>query len=507
MTIRYPVVEGGTSKGISYSTTYTFTGIKSGVTLTQVKLLRFTPQQIVDLYNNGKLEVSGSSTWVNKFTSTSSLNPYTINDDSTINGTSSGYIYVQTGDINGNALSTKWKPWWPKETGRETFYDLNASGDASASLTFDRWPGNFTAVADDDYFNSTVTIQDCQESTVANREYVSWALYDKWLRSRGSDPLTGTSDIQGVELTTSSGSTKLTTLYDTRYQASDIATSISDYPVDTANRPRLVSISWNVIGQIINSTDENMTAATAETTYYPTDGKLIPLYWDGSSLKRMTYTDLVDTFVMPALDFMANRGNASNYSTSESIYPYTISTSSSLSGYYPGKIVFTDTKVDINAWSYQAFGDYKGYYAYINTNTTVAADNPTTVSTYRLFTKNSLQLLSGISASSPGYIAFDEDTNSLQPIAISSLLDMLYPIFKYYMVKSNKAVGYSIGTSRPLDGKTLGTGLTDTATDPGVYKILANYVNTDDYRVITIPQGTSASTQSTNYLHMRQITR
>lgn len=506
MTIRYPVVEGGTGKGVSYSTTYTFTGTKSGVTLTQVKLLRFTTQQIVDLYNNGKLEVSGSSTWVNKFTSTSSLNPYTINDDSTINGTSSGYIYVQTGDVNGDALSTKWKPWWPKETGRETFYDLNASGAASASLTFDRWPGNFTAVADDDYYNSTVSIQNCQESTVANREYVSWALYDKWLRSRGSDPLTGTSNIQGVELTTSGGSS-LNTIYDTRYQASLTATSPSDYPVGTSNRPRLISIGYSAIGQMINSTDENMSAATAEATYYPTDGKLVPLYWDGSSLKRMSYTDLVDTFVKPALDFMVGAGNASNYSTSESIYPYTISTSSSLSGYYPGITVFTDTKVNINAWSYVAYGDYNGYYIYSNTNTTVSVDNPTTVSTYRLFTKNSLQLLSSISSSSPGYIGFDSNTNSLQPIDISSLLDMLYPIFKYHMVKSNKAIEYGLGTSTPSGARTLGTGLRDTATDPGVYKILANYVNTDDYRVITIPQGTYDYTQSTNYLYMSQTTR
>lgn len=203
MTVRYPSKFTTLSRAYrGEQTTYTFSGVKGGVNLQQIKLLRVTPEEAVDLWNGGEINKLGGSVTNNVMSTETQARLWSINMDHTPNGTSSGYIFIKTTDNDGLALTNGWELWWPKESAQHTFYNLNASANDNARLAFNSWPGNFTFLTDNDVVpSSKPAIQDFQETNVENTKYLVYSLYDAWLKSRGNDPLNGDKGtISGVEL-------------------------------------------------------------------------------------------------------------------------------------------------------------------------------------------------------------------------------------------------------------------------------------------------------------------
>lgn len=613
MTIRYPQKYTTLSRAVrSEITTHTFSGVKSGVTLTQIKLLRLTPQQAVDLWSNGEINksIGGSSyttTMNTRMSTEANARQWSINMDTTVNGTSNGWIFVKTSDSEGNELAGGWELWWPKESATYSYYDLNASAAANTALTFDRWPGNFTAVENDDIPSSLVAIQDFQETSEDNRKYQVYALYDAWLKSRGSDPLDGEKNtISGVELVvhprrysyyTDQGGGNADYFAELGYRSDETelqAVGAADYTkfitglietligINTTNwntgmKTRVLGsreiyylklgYQWGVINDPADSrtcqfwlkdnriiagarqkseTDYIFPSTSSEynlTTQFnfratldqwidkeyhsrsvtgsslmPADN-LIPLYWDGTSLKRMSYADIVDTFIVPTLQTMIGDGFADQ---TEDFKPYTVSTSSSISNYYPGKVIYYDTRIDRDQYQFNLSPTtYKdktfGYLIY--EGAAEARDQPVTVKTYRLFTKNKCVAVTTKSQNSVEYMAFDAASNSIVGVTNSQLAEALVPLLNYHMCNDETySIRYSLtnsGISRSTiypteynSSVSLGTTMQDTSFNEDTAGLVVGfYGGTDDYRTQVMPVAANQSaSNTTNTINLRMYT-
>jgi hypothetical protein len=609
MTIRYPQKYTTLSRAIrSEITTHTFSGVKSGVTLTQIKLLRLTPQQAVDLWSNGEINkgIGGSSyttTMNTRMSTEANARQWSINMDTTVNGTSNGWIFVKTSDNQGNELVDGWELWWPKESATYSYYDLNASAAANTALSFDRWPGNFTAVENDDIPSSLVAIQDFQETSEDNRKYQVYALYDAWLKSRGSDPLDGEKNtVSGVELVVhpvrhtyytdqgggypdyyvelgyrsdesgiaavgapsyakfvnglietilginsewnkgmktrvlgsreiyylklgyqwgvindpADSGTNRFFLKDNRIIAGARRTSTTDYIFPSTSSEYNLTTQFNFRATLDQWIDkEYHSRSVTGSSLMPADN-LIPLYWDGTSLKRMSYADIVDTFIVPTLQTMLGNGFADQ---TEDFKPYTVSTSSSISNYYPGKAIYYDTRIDRDQYQFNLSPTlYNGKpFGYLTTDGAAEArDQPVTVKTYRLFTKNKCVAATTKSQNSVEYMAFDAASNSIVGVTNSQLAAALVPLLNYHMCNDETySIRYSL-TNSGISGSTinsteynssisLGTTMQDTSFNEDTAGLVVGfYGGTDDYRTQVMPVAANQSaSNTTNTINLR----
>jgi len=614
MTIRYPQKYTTLSRAIrSEITTYTFSGVKSGVTLTQIKLLRLTPAQAVDSWSNGEINksIGGSSytTTMNARMSTeANARVWSINMDTTVNGTSNGWIFVKTSDNQGNELVNGWELWWPKESATHSYYDLNAASAANAALAFDRWPGNFTVVENDDILSPLVAIQDFQETGEDNRKYQVYALYDAWLKSRGSDPLDGEKNtISGVELVvhpvrhtfyTDNQGGNADLFMELGYRSDETKeAAVLSGPVNTdftlglayaliglqtnswsrSMKTRVLGsreiyylklgYQWGVINdptdartnqfmlkdnrviageQRISATDYIFPATSSEynlTTQFnfratldqwidrsyrdrsvtgsslmPADN-LIPLYWDGTSLKRMSYADIVDTFIVPTLQTMKGDGFADQ---TEDFKPYTVSTSTSISNYYPGKPIYFDSRIDKDQYQFTLSPDqYKGNdFGYLLTvGAEETRDQPITITTYRLFTKNNCRAATTQSSNSVEYMAFDATSNSIVGVTNSQLATALLPLLNFHMCSDGAySIRYSMTNSAIANSEpdtslynssiSLGSVMQDTSFNEDTAGLVIGYYGgTDDYRTQVMPVAANqTASNTTNTIRLKMYT-
>lgn len=617
MTIRYPQKYTTLSRAVrSEITTYTFSGVKSGVTLTQIKLLRLTPQQAVDLWQNGEINKGAGGTsyataMATRMSTEATARVWSINMDSTVNGTSNGWIFVKTSDNEGNELVNGWELWWPKESATYSFYDLNASAAANSQLTFDRWPGNFTVVENDDIPSSLVAIQDFQETNENNRKYQVYALYDAWLKSRGSNPLDGEKNtVSGVELVVhpvrytfytdqtggqpdyyaelgyrsdetkeqavgSAGGTAF--LLGLQYGLLGLKLSNGDWSHGMLTRTLgsreiyylKLGYQWGVINDPADTTRTNAFSLkehriiagaqqTSETDYLfpsttseynlttqfnfratvdqwidkeyhsrsvtgsslmPADN-LIPLYWDGTSLKRMSYADIVDTFIVPTLQTMIGDGFADQ---TEDFKPYTVSASSSISNYYPGKVIYYDTRIDRDQYQFNLSPTLYNEkpFGYLTTGgNEETRDQPITINTYRLFTKNRCIAATTYSNNSVEYMAFDAASNSIVGVTNSQLATALVPLLNYHMCNDAEySIRYSItnsGSSTKTEPTTsyynssisCGTVMQDTSfNEDTAGLVIGFYGGVDDYRTQVMPVAANqTATNTTNTIRLKMYT-
>jgi hypothetical protein len=574
MTIRYPQKYSTVTRAIlTERTTYTFSGVKSGTLLSQIKLLRVTPAEARAAFARGDIYATSGyiSTLTARMSSDASANQWSINMDSTPNGTANGWYFIKTTDNNGAELVDGWEFWWPKETSQWSYYDLNQTGTASTLLTFDRWPGNFTAVENDDHPSAKLGIQNFQEVGAQNITYQTYSLYDAWLKSRGSSPLDGNKNtISGVELVvmparyttaglnstseatsirnfgTRSGDaytglvannirkrtlgngrqvyyqnlgfqtgthndpdTNFSTgsdprFYDTRVTARAQETSVKNFPSGYTSLSYILN-AWMLIEQWV---DRQYRRKDVTGNSLMPSNSLIPLYWDGSSLKRMSYADIVDTFIVPTLETMMGFRPAAG----EDFRPYTISASSSIAGYYPGVPVHYDTTIDQSKYQYTLSGGqaYKGAAA-------EARDQPKTITTYRLFTKSSCAAASTYASDAVQYVAYD-DNGSLVGVTTAQLSQALLPLLNYHMTNDAYwSIRYNVishsSTSYPTAGSfnrstAVGATVIDKALATNSADINAIYYGgTDDYRTQTLPnQNAALSTYgNTSQLNMYAI--
>ena len=271
-----------------------------------------------------------------------------------------------------------------------------------------------------------------------------------------------------VYLTTPSSGGNLGTIYDTRLQAGQGTSDVTNF--DTAAETPNVSTVTVGYSRLSQSIDTSLTNWSDGSYSYP-------LYYDGDNLREMTAADFGDTFIKPAIDTLTSGSTGTGQAGT-----YFISTSTSVSGATLVSVtqpIFSDTRA--NAAAYTASGIPE------------APDQPTTIVNYYLHRVNS--------ASAAGYelpICYTKSGTNLQQTPSANFTSALTTMINYYAAEvTGTRIRYSINGT----GNNRGSAITDTKLNSSTY--LQRYVNTDDYRTQEVPSG-SATTISTYYLRIRQ---
>jgi hypothetical protein len=271
-----------------------------------------------------------------------------------------------------------------------------------------------------------------------------------------------------VTLTVVNSDGNLGTITDTRLQAGAASTSTTSFPSETTTaEPGIVNVGFSRIEQTVASDPNPATTPTQYPAYYTAEGHL----------RSMSLQDMYDTF---AEDVFNGGWTSSDGST---IYPsliaaeiYTISTSTSLSGYtaVPGPDgstiipVYTDTRADTTAYTSGGIPE--------------AQDQPTTIQNYYLLKKDS------ISVSFDSMVKVNNDGNI---VAMTSTgIDAAIGAAIRYLVQAETGykIRYGYGVNGSGTGTVCGSAMTDSRLDgSGNYQTL--YVGADDYRAQEFPDG------------------
>jgi hypothetical protein len=241
----------------------------------------------------------------------------------------------------------------------------------------------------------------------------------------------------------------LGTIYDTRKTAGAYSSSATSYPSEaTTAEPGTVTISYSRVNQTTGS----------QTQPADTDNKNWPMYWDGSAIRSMSTTDMLDTFVRPAVVSLAAYGQPGTY---------TIHTSGSLSGYtlMSSTPVFSDTRA--NTGEYSAGGIPE------------AADQPFTVTNYYLLRKNNI---AAPVMTAPLYLTA---SNEIQQFGQSGFDADMQDLVRWAALYDT---GYRIRYNWNGAGASLGmTAMNSVLTGAGNYQ--TRFVNANDYRAQEFPDG------------------
>jgi len=273
-----------------------------------------------------------------------------------------------------------------------------------------------------------------------------------------------------VSLSVVSSSGNIGSQNDTRLQAGAASTSTTAFPSEaTTAEPSVVTVTYDKILE-------------TRTTLTPTadTGILWPVYYDSSTVRAMTLTDVKDTFLHPAIDLLS-----SGSLTTQQAGTYHINTATSVTGSTEvsgaNTAVFANTQADTSAYSSGGIGE--------------TLDQPTTLSSFYL------HKLTGSDTSYTSPILIDGSSN-LQEYPTATFNSLLQEWIRYTAVSSSDgySISYNVGASG--SGNTRGSGMADTRLN-GSGNYQTRFVNTDDYRAQEFPNGT-ATTINTYYLRINK---
>ena len=252
---------------------------------------------------------------------------------------------------------------------------------------------------------------------------------------------------------------------DNRKTAGGHLTSVSAFPAESSTaEPGNAFVDYDHINESVAST-----TVTADT-----NAIAFPIYYDGAAIKTMSLTDFRDTFILPAIDTLTGAVGQPG--------SYRIHTSTSLSGYsaVSSSAVFTDTRANTGAYTASGIPE--------------SLDQPTTINSYYLLSKNN------ISAPSMEDMLFvrnaDKNLQEYTQASIDTLLEN--EIRHCASAVSGTRIRYNVNGS----GTTMGTSMVDTRLD-GSGNYQTRFVNADDYRAQEFPNG-NPQTISTWTLRVNQ---
>ena len=281
------------------------------------------------------------------------------------------------------------------------------------------------------------------------------------------------SQTPSVALSVVASSGSLAAMSDTRLKSGTSATSATAFPSEaTTGEPQTVTTSYDKI-----------TSTNASITLTADSGTSYPAFIDASSnIQAMSQTDILDTFIHPAIDLLT-----AGTTTSQQAGTYHISNASSVSGstLVSATPVFSDTRA--NTSSYQASN--------IGTSGTTQ-DFPTTINNYYL------HRIDGSDTSYTLPIFVRATDNHLQVFPEADFETMVKNIIDYTAVSSTDgySISYNVGTSG--SGVTRGSGMANTILN-GSGNRQTRFVNANDYRAQEFPNGT-AVTSATYYLRINK---
>jgi len=258
---------------------------------------------------------------------------------------------------------------------------------------------------------------------------------------------------------------------DTRLQAGATSQDSASFVAETSTaEPSTVTVNFDKINFAYTATGSISQTTDTGTSY--------PVYYDDStgSIRSMTLTDLLDTFIHPQVDNMIS-GTESNSTAGT----YTIHTATTLSGYTEvsgaNTAVFIDTRADTSAYTASGIPE--------------TLDQPTTVQNYYLMRRDGVD--PGAPSRTPLFI---NSSNNLQEFTASTINTLLGEWLRFTAAHSTDGfkVTFSVGTSG--SGNTRGSTMTDTKLDgSGNYQ---TFQSGDDYRSQEFPNGSAATINSYN---------
>jgi len=273
-----------------------------------------------------------------------------------------------------------------------------------------------------------------------------------------------------VSLSVVSSSGNIGSQNDTRLQAGAASTSTTAFPSEaTTAEPSVVTVTYDKILE-------------TRTTLTPTadTGILWPVYYDSSTVRAMTLTDIKDTFLHPAIDLLS-----SGSLTTQQAGTYHINTATSVTGSTEvsgaNTAVFANTQADTSAYSSGGIGE--------------TLDQPTTLSSFYL------HKLTGSDTSYTTPISIDGSSN-LKEFATATFESLLQEWIRHTAVSSTDGYKITYTNSTSGSGNTRGSGMADTRLN-GSGNYQQRFVNTDDYRAQEFPNGT-ATTINTYYLRINK---
>jgi hypothetical protein len=258
------------------------------------------------------------------------------------------------------------------------------------------------------------------------------------------------------------------TITDTRTAAGAYRTSVSSYPSEgTTPEPTTVSVGYARLSE--NRTSPGSQVADTGVSY--------PVYWDGADIRAMSFTDLFDTFISPAIDNMVTASTASTRTGGT----YTISSSTSLANHtlVSGTPIFSDTRANTGAYSAGGIPE--------------ALDQPLTYTNYYLHRRNGLLVTPSRALM---YVDGSADVRMFSDSGAAALLGNWLKHNASVVTGNRIAYNYTVGTVR-------GTNISNTKLN-GAGNRQIRFVNANDYRAQEFPNG-SAVTVNTYNLRIRRV--
>ena len=291
------------------------------------------------------------------------------------------------------------------------------------------------------------------------------AMVDMVIYQYGSDP--------SVTLTQVGSSGNLDAMSDTRLQAGSYSTRVDRNPTEAETaEPSTVTVSYDRI----NQTNASVSQLTSGDTVTGAGEGSFPFYYDGDDLRTMSHTDMLDTFIRPAITKLTTGSTGTDQAGT-----YRIHTATSLSGntLISSTPVFIDTRANTGAYTAGGIPE--------------TLDQPTTISNFYLMRINQGSLPSVVN------MLRQTSSNDLQEYTDTEQNNMLKNMIRWAAVNdTGNRIQYRVATSGT--GQTRGSGMTDTKLN-GSGNYQTRFVNANDYRAQEFPNG-SAVTQNTYYLRI-----
>lgn len=297
---------------------------------------------------------------------------------------------------------------------------------------------------------------------------------DEMIRQHGLNP--------AVTLSYVASAGSLAGMDDTRLTSGASSVSASGFPTEaTTQEPQTLTVNYDKID-----------SSTASVTTPPdTANKDFPVFYDSGAgaIQAMSLTDMIDTFVDPALARLVTDGYTSTVNNHDGMFFVTTGNAVNTNNFpVDTSPVYTNTIADTASFLASNIG----------TAGTVQ-DFPTTVQNFYLkrFKRNHAAGSTYIGPTTPLQIK-NADNDNLQAYTEANFGSILQDVIRHATVNvTGKRLQYSIVTS--LTGTQMGTSIVDTKLTGGSGNYQTRLVSATDYRAQEFPDGTP-TTQTTYYL-------
>jgi len=272
----------------------------------------------------------------------------------------------------------------------------------------------------------------------------------------------------------SSSGALIDSMDDTRTQAGTVSQSESAFVAESSTaEPSTVTVTYDKINLAYTASGDIDNTSDTGTSF--------PVYYDSSSgaIRSMSLTDVLDTFVYPAIDKLINATESSDTGGT-----YTITTSSTAATDYTNvstTAVFADTRADTSAYTSGGIPE--------------TLDQPTTVTSYFLHRRDGSDVTP---SRTPLYV---NGSNNLQEFTISAAGTLIGDWLRYTAAHDSGGYKLIYYVDSSDQGNVRGTNMVDTKLDgSGDHE---TRLVSDDYRSQEFPNG-SAQTITTYNLYINK---